>query len=298
MATQPNATLYINNLNDKVNKEELKIQLFALFTTYGKLVDIVASKSQKMRGQAFLVFSDLAGATSALRACDGMIFYEKPMVRYQDYARANVSDAMQHIAYAKTKSYATLRREDPNFVQPTVANAGNALVNGKRPRDGDADDRRAKREKSDDSDEEMEIDEDEEPTDKVNPCTSHRCIPHVHDLRRYFSKHPSPLCRRKLNNHRRAYCALIYPMKSRMMSFLCFSNSALLASLSLPHLTICRYKGFQKTHVQWSPQLNPQGIRVKMSQVFFETPDLAAVAKEALDGFTLKKGWKMSVVFV
>lgn len=79
-SNQPNNTLYIKNLNDKVNKEELKIQLLALFATYGKVIDVVASKSQKMRGQAFLVFTDLASATSAMRACDGMMFYDKPLV--------------------------------------------------------------------------------------------------------------------------------------------------------------------------------------------------------------------------
>jgi hypothetical protein len=78
---QPNTTLYINNLNDKINKEELRSQLYALFTTYGKIIDVVASKSQRMRGQAFLVFADLAGATTAMRACEGMVFYEKPLVR-------------------------------------------------------------------------------------------------------------------------------------------------------------------------------------------------------------------------
>lgn len=78
---QPNPTLYVNNLNDKITKDELKSQLYALFTTYGKIIDIVASKSEKMRGQAFLVFSDLAGATAAMRACEGMIFYDKPLVR-------------------------------------------------------------------------------------------------------------------------------------------------------------------------------------------------------------------------
>jgi RNA recognition motif-containing protein len=79
-SNQPNTTLYINNLNDKINKQELRSQLFALFTTYGKIIDIVASKSQQMRGQAFLVFTDLTGATSAMRACEGMVFYDKPLV--------------------------------------------------------------------------------------------------------------------------------------------------------------------------------------------------------------------------
>jgi hypothetical protein len=80
-AVQPNTALYINNLNDKINKEELRTQLYALFTTFGKVIDVVATKSPKMRGQAFLVFSDLGGATSAMRACAGMTFYDKPLVR-------------------------------------------------------------------------------------------------------------------------------------------------------------------------------------------------------------------------
>ena len=48
----------------------------------------------------------------------------------------------------------------------------------------------------------------------------------------------------------------------------------------------------------WSPALNLAGIRVKMAQVSFETPELATAAKDALDGFTLKKGWQMSVVYI
>lgn len=34
-----------------------------------------------------------------------------------------------------------------------------------------------------------------------------------------------------------------------------------------------------------------------MAQIIYETPELASVAKEALDGFTLKKGWKMTVAY-
>ena len=81
-STQPNTTLYIKNLNDKVKKDELRAQLFALFTTYGRILDVVALKSPKMKGQAFVVFTDLAGATAAMRGCEGMVFYDKPMVRH------------------------------------------------------------------------------------------------------------------------------------------------------------------------------------------------------------------------
>lgn len=78
----PNTTLYIKNLNDHVQKEELCSQLYSLFSTYGKIIDIIASKTAKMRGQAFLVFESLAEATAAMRACEGMMFYDKPMVRF------------------------------------------------------------------------------------------------------------------------------------------------------------------------------------------------------------------------
>ena len=76
----PNPTLYINNLNDKINKDELKSQLYSLFMTYGRVIDIVAQKGAKMKGQAFLAFADLAEATTAMRALDGMLFYDKPLV--------------------------------------------------------------------------------------------------------------------------------------------------------------------------------------------------------------------------
>ena len=186
-SNQPNTTLYINNLNDKINKEELKTQLFALFTTYGKIIDIVASKSQKMRGQAFLVFTDLAGATSAMRACEGMMFYDKPLVSNQDHLHISIflpKKKKKRVNYAKSKSYSTLQREDPNFVPPTAANASSLVTqNGKRSRDGDAGDseRDSKREKVDDSDEEMEIDDDEETPQKNDLCMS-SCPYHVRYL--------------------------------------------------------------------------------------------------------------------
>lgn len=92
-STAPNPTLYINNLNDKINKEEIRAQLFALFMTYGRVIDIVLQKGKKMKGQAFLVFSDLAEATAAMRACEGLIFYDKPLV-------CRVSSYLDHNAEA------------------------------------------------------------------------------------------------------------------------------------------------------------------------------------------------------
>jgi len=308
-SNQPNTTLYINNLNDKINKEELKSQLFALFTTYGKIIDIVASKSQKMRGQAFLVFTDLAGATSAMRACEGMMFYDKPLVSNQINSRKSSYLTIlqkKHVDYAKSKSYATLQREDPNFVPPTAANASSLVPqNAKRPRDSDTgdSDRHSKREKPDDSDEEMEIDDDEE-----TPRTSDPCMSYDSDHVRYLfytvrfiriAAAPSSVPTQVQQPSLRLLCTnLPQEVTDDVLSVLLqqydTSQIFLLHSLNIS----TRHKGFQKVHVTWSPALNSAGIRVKMAQVLFETPELATTAKDALDGFTLKKGWQMSVVYI
>uniref|UniRef100_A0A8D3BHQ5 Small nuclear ribonucleoprotein polypeptide B2 n=1 Tax=Scophthalmus maximus TaxID=52904 RepID=A0A8D3BHQ5_SCOMX len=79
MDIRPNHTIYVNNINDKVKKEELKRSLYALFSQFGQIVDIVAMKTAKMRGQAFVVFKELAASTNALRQLQGFPFYNKPM---------------------------------------------------------------------------------------------------------------------------------------------------------------------------------------------------------------------------
>lgn len=59
---------------------ELKKSLYAIFSQFGVILDILAKKSLKMRGQAFVVFKEIASATNALRAMQGFPFYDKPMV--------------------------------------------------------------------------------------------------------------------------------------------------------------------------------------------------------------------------
>ncbi|KAJ7276344.1 hypothetical protein B0H12DRAFT_1084892 [Mycena haematopus] len=241
---QPNTTLYINNLNDKINKEELRSQLHALFITYGKIIDVVASKNQRMRGQAFLVFADLAGATTAMRALEGMIFYDKPL----------------RIAYAKSKSYATSRKEDPSFVPPTSANASALImqqgrVDKKRQREEDAaeGERKAKRDKGVDDDEEMEIDDEEE------------------------SPHASGEV----------------PVAGPTARLLC-TNLPQEVSDGVLAVLFQQYHGFKKANV--TPTDVAGGS--EEAQVIFDSPQLASAAKEGLHGFTLKKDWIMSVQYI
>lgn len=76
---KPNQTIYINNLNEKIKKDELKKSLHAIFSQFGEIKNIVALKSMKMRGQAFVIFKELGSATNALRSMQGFPFYDKPM---------------------------------------------------------------------------------------------------------------------------------------------------------------------------------------------------------------------------
>lgn len=77
-----NQTLYIQNLNDKIRKEDLRISLYTLFSTYGCVLDVNALKSMKHRGQAHVAFRDVVSATQAMRALQGVNVYGKDMVGF------------------------------------------------------------------------------------------------------------------------------------------------------------------------------------------------------------------------
>lgn len=119
MSAQPNQTLYVQNLGDKVSlslAEELEMLtpivadqkrrqvafrlhlhgrlymltvnvladlrrlLYQLFSAHGKVLDVVATRAPGMGGQAFIVFKDLQSATAARRKEDGTAFLGKAMV--------------------------------------------------------------------------------------------------------------------------------------------------------------------------------------------------------------------------
>lgn len=61
--------------------QDLKKSLYAIFSQFGQILDIVAMKGIKMNGQAFVIFKDISSSTNALRAMQGFPFYDKPMVR-------------------------------------------------------------------------------------------------------------------------------------------------------------------------------------------------------------------------
>ncbi|MDI1486320.1 MAG: hypothetical protein OHK93_005547 [Ramalina farinacea] len=87
----PNAT----NLEERIKPDQLKEALSEIFSEYGNIVDLVAKKNLKAKGQAFVVFDEVEAAEKAIDEVQGFELFDKPMV----------------LDYAKTKSDATVQRQ-------------------------------------------------------------------------------------------------------------------------------------------------------------------------------------------
>lgn len=71
----------------QVKKEELKKSLYAIFSQFGQILDIIASRTLKMRGQAFVVFKVTPFPSFACpsclhpaRAAGGLLRHQRPEV--------------------------------------------------------------------------------------------------------------------------------------------------------------------------------------------------------------------------
>ncbi|KAL1700096.1 hypothetical protein EV121DRAFT_264489 [Schizophyllum commune] len=89
-------TLYIQNLNEKIKVDIMKQTLRTLFKTYGEVLDVVAHRNLRMRGQAFVSFADVNSARRAAREVRGFPLYTKPM----------------QISFARSRSDAVVKKLD------------------------------------------------------------------------------------------------------------------------------------------------------------------------------------------
>jgi len=94
-APQPKETLYVNNLNEKIKIEDLKKELYDLFSQHGTVLEVVAIKTYSLRGQAWIVFNSIEEAGVAMEKLNETDFHEKPL----------------RIQYAKEKSDVISERE-------------------------------------------------------------------------------------------------------------------------------------------------------------------------------------------
>ncbi|KXS13780.1 RNA-binding domain-containing protein [Gonapodya prolifera JEL478] len=93
--SDPQKTLYVQNLNEKVKLDALKRDLRAAFSVHGEVLQVYCKKSVKMRGQAFVVFKEQESADRAKDELQYFPLHGKPM----------------NIQYAKIKSDDTAKLE-------------------------------------------------------------------------------------------------------------------------------------------------------------------------------------------
>lgn len=74
---QPNATLYVSNIDWKIKKIVLRRALHTLFGRHGKILDIITLRHEGLRGQAWVIFAHLPAATAALQSEQGFSFFGK-----------------------------------------------------------------------------------------------------------------------------------------------------------------------------------------------------------------------------
>jgi U2 small nuclear ribonucleoprotein B'' len=72
-------SVYVQNLEERVNLEILVESLRTLFSEFGNVVDIVAKKNVKAKGQAFVVFDEPQSARDAVEEIQGFQLFDKPM---------------------------------------------------------------------------------------------------------------------------------------------------------------------------------------------------------------------------
>merc|ERR1712230_148772 len=130
----PNQTLYVTNIpSSKIQKSDLRISLYMLFSTYGPVLDVVALKTMKMRGQAHIVYRDVQTATQAMRALQGFELFGM-----QIQIQKSIFDAPPSAAATAPASGGTLKPPPGPSADQTMEDARsptNSVAGQKRRRD-------------------------------------------------------------------------------------------------------------------------------------------------------------------
>ncbi|KAK2603926.1 hypothetical protein QQS21_003861 [Conoideocrella luteorostrata] len=79
-SSPPISTVYVQNLEERIKLQQLTETLRTIFSEFGNVVDIVAKKNLKAKGQAFIVFDHPGGATNAIDELQGFELFDKPML--------------------------------------------------------------------------------------------------------------------------------------------------------------------------------------------------------------------------
>ncbi|CAI5756876.1 unnamed protein product [Candida verbasci] len=72
---KPSQTLYIKNLNNKINKQLLKENLYLLFINFGDLIDV-----KLYNGFAFIIYSNVDSSILAMKSLQNEEFFSKKLI--------------------------------------------------------------------------------------------------------------------------------------------------------------------------------------------------------------------------
>lgn len=86
----------MRNLDERINVNRMISTLRELFEAFGEIIDIVARKNVKAKGQAFIVFDSVESAQDAIDTIQGFDVFGKPI----------------RLEFAKSRSDATVMKED------------------------------------------------------------------------------------------------------------------------------------------------------------------------------------------
>ncbi|KAL7897952.1 hypothetical protein HDV63DRAFT_375576 [Trichoderma sp. SZMC 28014] len=75
----PITTVYVQNLEERVKPEVLSDALKTIFSEFGNVIDIVAKRNLKAKGQAFIVFDQPSAAQNAIEEVEGFELFGKPL---------------------------------------------------------------------------------------------------------------------------------------------------------------------------------------------------------------------------
>ncbi|KAL2206665.1 RNA recognition domain-containing protein [Sarocladium strictum] len=78
-SSDPIATVYVQNLEERVKPESLTNALRTIFSQFGNVIDIVAKQNLKAKGQAFVVFEKAESAQEAISEVHGFELFGKPL---------------------------------------------------------------------------------------------------------------------------------------------------------------------------------------------------------------------------
>ncbi|PSN60412.1 U2 small nuclear ribonucleo protein B [Corynespora cassiicola Philippines] len=155
----PNRTLYVKNLPDQLRKDDLKRNLYMLFATYGVILDIVALKTMKMRGQAHIVFRDVESSTQALRALQGSQFFGRDMQIFYGRGKSHIIQKLDGTFQLPEKNLPLRESSEPPSNEIAFASApAKAVPVNEQDRAKGVKRGREEEEEDDEDDAEMEMD--------------------------------------------------------------------------------------------------------------------------------------------